>query len=86
MEHITSHPLFDTAKEFALENLKPLIVIIISIITAHGPLPIFLQISWIDWMPFLEVLKTLISTIAITISTIILILNYLKKKKNGDKS
>mgnify|MGYP001570764289 CR=1 FL=1 len=71
--------LLQTLKEFTAENFKPLVVMLTSIITAHSPMLLF--INWTDWLPFLEVLKSSISTIAIIISSIILILNYLKKRK-----
>ena len=72
--------LLQTIKEFTVENFKPLVVMLTSIITAHSPI---LFINWTNWLPFLEVLKSSISTIAIIISSIILILNYLKKKNDN---
>ncbi len=73
--------LLQTIKEFTVENFNPLVIMLTSIITAHTPMLLF--INWNDWLPFIEVLKSSISTIAILISSIILILNYLKKKNDN---
>jgi len=84
MEHITQTPVLDSIKEFAVENFKVLILLISSIATAHGPVPEFLEYDWSEWMPFLEVLKTVFSIIGVIVSVIMLILNY--KRKKNDKS
>lgn len=82
MKLIENNYLMDTIKEFTAENFKPLVVLLTSIITAHSPVHAFLDYDWREWMPFLEVLKTILASVAIIVSSIILVLNYFKKKKN----
>jgi hypothetical protein len=71
---------FETIREIVVDNLKPLLVIVMSLFTAHIPIHEFLHYNWSEWMPFLEVAKTTISTFALIVSMIVLILNYLRKR------
>lgn len=85
MEHLHTNDVISTIGEFIMENAKSLIVLITSLIAAHSPIHTFLHYNWSEWMPFLEVMKNIISTMAIIISSGLLILNYLKKR-NNDRS
>jgi hypothetical protein len=69
---------------FLVENFKMLVILVTSMVTAHTPLDNFLHYDWSNWLPFLEVLKTIISILVMSITAWMM---YRKNKvKNEDKS
>jgi hypothetical protein len=80
MEHIHTPSVLNILNDYLVENFKPLVLLILSMVTAHSPINNILHYDWLLWMPFLEVVKTILSMIAIIVSITMLILNYLKKK------
>lgn len=81
LEQLDNNSVLVVTKEFLMENFKPLVVLVTSLITAHSPVHSFLDYNWHEWLPFLEVLKTVFSIGAILVSTLVLVLNYFKKMK-----
>lgn len=82
MERIDDH--INPVYSFIVENFKLLMVMITSMVTAHTPVDNFLQYDWNKWIPFLEVLKTVLSVIVMVITAWMM---YRKNKsKNEDKS
>jgi hypothetical protein len=82
MEQLHTPSVLNILNDYLVENFKPLVLLIVSVITAHSPVDNILHYDWLIWMPFLEVVKTILSMIAIVVSIIMFFLNYYKKKNS----